>query len=46
MEVKDISFGLADLQIASIALANQLTLLSENVNHLRQISRLKVENWL
>ncbi len=35
-----------DLQIASIALANKLTLVTGNVRHYAGIPRLQVENWL
>jgi tRNA(fMet)-specific endonuclease VapC len=37
---------LADLQVASIAIANELVLITGNVGHFRRISRLPVENWL
>ena len=38
--------SLADLQIASIALANDLTLVSGNIKHFKRISNLRLENWL
>ena len=40
--------GLAepDLRIASIALANELTLVSGNVRHFSRVPGLRVENWL
>lgn len=37
--------GRADLLIASIALANDATLVTRNVKHFWQIPNLKVENW-
>jgi len=37
---------LADLQVASIAVANDLVLITGNVKHFERISQLKVENWL
>lgn len=36
----------ADLQIASIALAHDLTLVTGNVRHFERVPRLRVENWL
>jgi tRNA(fMet)-specific endonuclease VapC len=36
----------ADLQIAAIALANDLTLITGNVRHFDRIPGLRVENWL
>lgn len=36
----------ADLRIASIALARDLTLVSGNVKHLSRVPGLRVENWL
>ena len=37
---------LADLEIAAIALANNLTLITGNDRHFRRIPGLKVRNWL
>lgn len=37
---------LADLEIASIALANDMTLISGNLKHFQRIKFLKVENWI
>jgi len=37
--------GRADMLIASIALAQRATLITRNLRHFRQISRLNVENW-
>jgi predicted nucleic acid-binding protein len=36
----------ADLQIASVAIANNLTLVSGNIRHYSGIPGLRVENWL
>jgi len=38
--------ALADLEIASIALARDFTLVSGNQKHFTRISELKLENWL
>jgi tRNA(fMet)-specific endonuclease VapC len=38
--------GRADLLIASIALANQATLVTRNLRHFRQIPHLSLENWV
>ncbi len=38
--------SLADLQIASIAMANELTLVTGNTKHFTRVDGLKVENWL
>ena len=35
----------ADLQIASIALANNLTLITGNTKHFDRVSGLQVKNW-
>ena len=37
---------LADLEIASIAIANGLTLVTGNTKHFMRIEELKTENWL
>jgi tRNA(fMet)-specific endonuclease VapC len=37
---------LADLQVASIAMANELVLVTGNIGHFQRVSRLSVENWL
>ncbi len=36
----------ADLRIASIALARDLTLVTANVRHFQRVPRLRIENWL
>lgn len=38
--------ALADLEIASIAMANKLILVSGNIRHFGRIKGLKLENWL
>jgi tRNA(fMet)-specific endonuclease VapC len=35
-----------DLQIASIAIANNLTLITGNTRHFQRIEKLKIDNWL
>lgn len=35
----------ADVMISSIALANDLTLVTNNANHFERITNLRVENW-
>jgi tRNA(fMet)-specific endonuclease VapC len=37
---------LADLEIAAIAIANELVLVSGNVRHFSRVAGLKLENWL
>ena len=46
LEAKGTPLSLADLQIASIALANNLTLVTGNTRHFDRITYLHVENWL
>lgn len=38
--------ALADLEIAAIAIANHLTLVSGNLRHFARIKELAVDNWL
>jgi tRNA(fMet)-specific endonuclease VapC len=38
--------GRADLLIASIALANNATLVTCNTKHFRQVPKLKIVNWV
>lgn len=40
------SLSFADLQIASVAIANNLTLITGNTKHFERISELKIDNWL
>ncbi len=35
-----------DIQIASIAIANDLILITGNIRHFQHIEELKIENWL
>ncbi|MBU4262972.1 MAG: type II toxin-antitoxin system VapC family toxin [Proteobacteria bacterium] len=46
LEREGLPLGLADLEIAAIAIANDLTLISGNLRHFQRIHELKVENWL
>ncbi|RLC19096.1 MAG: type II toxin-antitoxin system VapC family toxin [Deltaproteobacteria bacterium] len=46
LEKKGQPLALADLQIASIAMANNLTLITGNEKHFGRIDELKIENWL
>ena len=46
LEKKGTPLDLADLEIASIAIANDLTLITNNVRHFKRIPFLKFENWL
>ena len=46
LEKKGQRLDLADLEIASIALAGDLTLVTGNIRHFSRIEGLKVENWL
>jgi tRNA(fMet)-specific endonuclease VapC len=40
------SIGNADLQIASIALARKLILVTHNVCHFARVPQLNIENWI
>lgn len=46
LEKKGISKSEPDLRIASIAKQHKLILVTGNVNHFKNIPRLKVENWI
>ena len=46
LEKRGTPLDLADLEIASIAIANDLTLITNNVCHFKRIPLLKFENWL
>ncbi len=37
---------LADLQIASISIANDLILITGNTKHFKRIDILRIDNWL
>ncbi len=42
---KGIIIGTSDILIAGIAIENELTLVTNNENHYRDIPNLKLENW-
>jgi predicted nucleic acid-binding protein len=46
LERRGTPIGDADLRIASIALARNLTVVTGNVRHFRKVPGLAVENWL
>ncbi len=46
LERRGMPVGDADLRIAAIALARDLTVVTANTRHFRRIPRLPVENWL
>lgn len=46
LEKKGTPLALADLEIASIAIANNFMLITNNVKHFRRIAQLNYENWL
>ena len=46
LERSGMPLPLADLQVASIAVTNQLVLITGNVGHFQRIPGLPVENWL
>lgn len=46
LEKRGTPLDLANLEIASIAIANNLTLLSNNVRHFERVPLLRYENWL
>ncbi len=46
LEKRGTPLDLADLEIASIAIANNLTLITNNVRHFKRVPLLKFENWL
>lgn len=45
LEARGISIGAYDLQIAAIALANNLTLVTHNVREFKRVEGLQVEDW-
>lgn len=45
LETEGQSIALADLEIASIAVANDLILITGNIKHFERIKELKMENW-
>jgi len=46
LEKQGTSLEHADLQIASIALSRNMTLITENIRHFKRVPGLKIENWL
>ncbi|MCK4843130.1 MAG: type II toxin-antitoxin system VapC family toxin [Methylococcales bacterium] len=46
LEKRGTPLDLADLEIASIAIANNLTLITNNVRHFKHVPLLQYENWL
>ena len=46
LEAAGTPLGEPDLRVASIALANDLTLVSGNVRHFSRVPQLRLENWL
>ncbi len=46
LEADGVSLSLTDLEIASIALTNDLTLITGNIRHFKDVKRLRIENWL
>jgi len=46
LEQNGTPLALADLEVAAIAMANDLTLVSGNTRHFNRIEGLKLENWL
>ena len=46
LEKAETPLALADLEIAAIAIANEMTLVSGNLGHFSRIKGLKLENWL
>jgi tRNA(fMet)-specific endonuclease VapC len=46
LERRGSPIGDADTRIASIALANGLTVVTGNVRHFQRVPELSVENWL
>ncbi|NOR80762.1 MAG: PIN domain-containing protein [Methyloprofundus sp.] len=46
LEKRGTPLDLADLEIASIAIANNLTLITNNIRHFERVPMLQYENWL
>lgn len=46
LELAGTPLAISDLQIASIALAHNLTVVTGNIRHFARIPGLRVENWL
>lgn len=45
LETKGLSIGAYDLQIAAIALANNLTLITHNTGEFARVDGLQIEDW-
>ncbi len=46
LEKRGTPLDLADLEIASIAIANNLILVTNNLRHFKRVPLLQYENWL
>ncbi|MDD5659967.1 MAG: PIN domain-containing protein [Actinomycetota bacterium] len=46
LEKNEDTISNTDLQIASIAISNNLTLITGNIRHFQRIKDLQIENWL
>lgn len=46
LEKKGTPLDLADLEIASIAIANDFTLITNNLRHFERIEQLRCESWI
>ena len=46
LEKRGVPLDLADLEIASIAIANHLTLITNNERHFKRVPLLQYDNWL
>lgn len=46
LEKEGTPLALADLEIAAITMANELTLISGNARHFARVKGLRLENWL
>lgn len=46
LKMKGLPIGPYDLQIAAIALSNDLTLISNNIREFKRVNGLKLENWV
>ena len=46
LEQKGKPIGMADSMIASIAISNELVLVTDNLKHFKRIKGLQLENWL
>jgi len=46
LELQGQPLALADLEVASIAIANNMVLVSGNTRHFPRIAEMSLENWL